>query len=54
MILGAFSLQGKVAIVTGAGKGIGQSIGVAFAEAGANVVFTARTLKDIQAECEKG
>ena len=31
-------LQGKVAVVTGAGTGIGQAIAVAFAQAGAAVV----------------
>jgi 7-alpha-hydroxysteroid dehydrogenase len=43
----AFSLQGKTAIVTGSGKGIGRAIGLTFAQAGANVVFAARTQEDI-------
>ena len=42
-----FSLQGKTAIVTGGGKGIGRAIGLAFAQAGANVVFAARTQADL-------
>ena len=32
-----FSLEGKIAFVTGAGSGIGQRIAVGFAEAGASV-----------------
>ncbi len=49
MILDRFSLKGKVAIVTGAGRGIGQGIAAAFAEAGADVVCTARTASQIEA-----
>ena len=37
-----FSLEGKVAIVTGASRGLGQAIAVALAEAGADLFVTAR------------
>ena len=43
MLTGAFSLAGRTALITGAGRGIGQAIAVAFAEAGADVVVAART-----------
>lgn len=38
MILDSFSLDGKVAIVTGASTGLGQGMSIALAEAGADVV----------------
>ena len=38
MILDKFNLQGKVAIVTGASRGLGQGMACALAEAGADVV----------------
>ncbi len=44
-----FKLDGQVAIVTGAGKGIGAAIARAFAEAGADVALGARTESDLQA-----
>src|SRR6185437_8845956 len=33
-------LEGKVAIVTGAARGIGEGIAIKFAEQGANIAFT--------------
>jgi len=40
-----FSLQSKVAIITGASKGIGRALALGFAEAGASVVVSSRTLE---------
>ncbi|MEO7765829.1 MAG: SDR family NAD(P)-dependent oxidoreductase, partial [Ferruginibacter sp.] len=33
-------LEGKTAIITGAARGIGESIAIKFAEQGANIAFT--------------
>lgn len=41
-------LEGKTAIVTGAGVGIGRSIALAFAEEGSNIVVVSRTPSDIE------
>ena len=43
----AFRLDGQVAVVTGAGKGIGRGIALCLAEAGADLVVSARTQSDI-------
>ncbi len=49
MVLSLFTLAGKNAIVTGAGRGIGRAIALALAQAGADVVLTARTQRDLDA-----
>mgnify|MGYP000095738146 CR=1 FL=1 len=49
MILDRFRLDGKVAVITGAGRGIGAGCARAFAEAGADVVCAARTAEEIEA-----
>ena len=42
-----FSLEGKVAVVTGSGRSIGKGIALCMAEAGADIVVTARTQAQI-------
>jgi NAD(P)-dependent dehydrogenase (short-subunit alcohol dehydrogenase family) len=51
-ILDRYSLEGHVAVVTGAGRGIGEGIAKDFARAGAKVVVAARRTHEIEAVAE--
>jgi 7-alpha-hydroxysteroid dehydrogenase len=48
-----FSLQGKVALITGSGRGIGAGIARAFAKAGASVVLVARSQDQLDATAQE-
>lgn len=53
MIIDAFNLQGKVAIVTGASTGLGRGMALGLAEAGANIVAVAtRDMSALKTEVE--
>ena len=47
MYLKKYNLKSKVALVTGAGKGLGKACAIALAEAGANLIIISRTNKDL-------
>jgi NAD(P)-dependent dehydrogenase (short-subunit alcohol dehydrogenase family) len=48
-----FSLEGKVAVVIGASRGIGRAIALRFAQAGAKVVVSSRKLEGVQAVADE-
>ena len=48
-----FSLEGKVALVTGGSRGMGEATAIAFAKAGADVAVTSRRLPALEEVAEK-
>lgn len=48
-----FDLSGKVALVTGASRGIGQSISMILAQNGAHVICVSRNINDVQSVADK-
>ena len=44
----AFSLEGKVTVITGAARGIGRAVALRFSQAGAKVVVSDREVEDVQ------
>ena len=52
-VLDRFSLRGRVAIVTGASRGIGGATALALAEAGADVAIVGREFATLRAQAER-
>ena len=48
-----FKLNGKTALVTGGGRGIGRFIATGLAEAGADVIVTSRKMKNLEATAQE-
>ena len=48
MILDSFKLDGKVAVITGAGRGLGRAMAIRFANCGADIVAASRTVAQLE------
>ena len=52
-VLDSFRLDGKVALVTGARRGIGLAMAIALAEAGADIIAVSANLEESGSDIEK-
>ncbi|MEE2657694.1 MAG: glucose 1-dehydrogenase [Candidatus Latescibacterota bacterium] len=52
-VVDRMNLKGKVAIVTGAGRGIGRGVAKAFAEAGSDLALVSRTQEQVEEAAEE-
>ena len=48
-----FSLEGKSALITGGGRGLGKAMGLVFAEAGCDVALVSRTLSEVESTAKE-
>jgi len=53
MALKEFDLSGKVALITGAGKGLGEQMALALAEAGADMALAGRNMKNLESVADR-
>jgi NAD(P)-dependent dehydrogenase (short-subunit alcohol dehydrogenase family) len=53
VVLDSFDLSGRIALVTGAGRGIGEACGLGLAEAGADLVLVSRSREELEQVAER-